>query len=470
MANAQVSAEPNIDQKSLFDRVGFRPHSPGQQEYCSSTARFNAPCCGRRWGKSQAAGHRMTHKTFIPEAYNWIVGPTYKLGEKEFRVVYKDYEKLGLLKYCKKSYSVNQGNMRIETPWKSVLEVVSAEKPDSLLGEGLTHAVMSEAARHSRSIWEQYIEPALSDLRGSADFPSTPVGYNWYHGLWALGQSESNPDYKSWNFPSWENVVRYPGGYNDKELVRIRATASQTYFDQEYGAKFTSITGAIYEEWDDRIHVKQLKFNPYLPNYLAFDYGYANPFVCLDVQFGPNDEVFVWREYYKSYISTYEHGTYIKNREQPDEYNITAMWGDPSGADEAATLALMLGYVASEEVPWKHGIEAIKRLLKPGFDGFPKLYVDPSCTNLIRQMSQLHIKERSRAQKLDISEFTADGNIQHKVDDHACDALRYLIGPYYVMGAGTHLSDIYGNDYRGSESEDFIRLHSNITLDTHVGF
>jgi hypothetical protein len=206
-------AEPGIDQEALNGKLGFKPHSEGQAEYTYSTSRFNVPCCGRRWGKSQTAGHRATYKTFIPESYNWIVAPTYRLGEKEFRVVWRDLEKLDILKYCRKSYSPKQGDMRIHTPWKSVLEVVSAEKQDSLLGEGLSHAIMSEAARHSRSTWEQYIEPALSDLLGSCDFPSTPTGYNWYHGLWTLGQGQDQQVYKSWNFPSWLNTVRYPGGY-----------------------------------------------------------------------------------------------------------------------------------------------------------------------------------------------------------------------------------------------------------------
>src|SRR4051794_33551713 len=99
-------AEPGIDQESLYKAVGYSDHSPAQKEYSFSNVRFNIPCCGRRWGKSIATGHRMTYKSFNPDSYNWIVGPTYKLGEKEFRIVYKDYEKLGLMKYCKKSYSV----------------------------------------------------------------------------------------------------------------------------------------------------------------------------------------------------------------------------------------------------------------------------------------------------------------------------------------------------------------------------
>lgn len=470
MAQAAVAAEPGIDQKTLFEQIGFTPHSPGQWEYCSSTARFNVPCCGRRWGKSQAAGHRATYKLFVPDSYNWIVGPTYKLGEKEFRVVYDDFRKLGLLQHCRKSYSVKQGDMRIKTPWGSVLEVASSEKPDSLLGEGLSHVVMSEAAMHSRSVWEQYIEPALSDLKGSCDFPSTPRGYNWYHGLWLLGQPGAEPDYKSWNFPTWTNLARYPQGLNSSELIRIQATVSKHFWDQEYGADFTSFTGAIFEEFDERIHVKQHSFNPRWSNYLAFDYGFANPFVCLDIQVDPSDNVYVWREYYSRYLATYAHGQHLLARDNPENYNVGGMWGDPRGADEAATLALMLGWVAFEDVPWKHGIEAIKQRLLPKSDGLPSLYIDPSCTNLIRQMGQLHIKEATRAQKLDLQEFTADGNIQHKVDDHAVDALRYFMGPYFVNGAGSHLEDIYGADYRGSESEDFLKLHSHVNLDTGIRF
>jgi hypothetical protein len=459
--NTVPAVEPGIDMDSLFKAIGFEPHSPGQWDYCKSARRFNVPCCGRRWGKSIATGHRITHKLFMPETYNWIVSPTYKLGEKEFRIVYRDFEKLGLLKFCRKAYSIKQGDMRIQTPWKSVLEVVSAEKPDSLLGEGLTHACMSEAARHQRATWEQYIEPALSDLRGSADFPSTPVGFNWYHGLWTLGQDPQYKDYMSWNFPSWTNPVRYPGGYNDVEIVRIRAQVSKAYFDQEYGAQFTSYTGAIYEEWDERIHVREHKFRPDWPNYLVFDYGYANPFVCLDIQVDPSDNVYVWREYYVRFKSTYEHGQALKERENPENYNVVSMWGDPRGADEAATLALLLGYVAFEDIPWKHGVETIKRLLKPQADGFPKLFVDPSCTNLRRQMGQLHVKPPSRAQKNDLQEMTGDGNIQHKVDDHAVDALRYFIGPMFVGAAGSHLTDIYGTNYAVSESADFLKLHSS---------
>jgi hypothetical protein len=394
----------------------------------------------------------MTYKMFVPDSYNWIVGPTYKLGEKEFRVVWKDFEKLGILKYCKRSYSKKQGDMAITTPWGAVLEVASAEKQDSLLGEGLFHVIMSEAAKHSRSTWEQYIEPALSDYRGSADFPSTPQGFNWYHGLHLLGQDKSMPDYKSWHAPSWTNLARYPGGREDPEIVRIEKLVSKHWFDQEYGASFTAIAGSIYDEWDENIHVQDIQYDPQLPNYMAFDYGYVNPFVALDIQITADETVHVWREYNKSYMSTMEHGEYLRDRENPPGYRVDAMWGDPRGADEAATLSLIIGYVASHDVRWKLSVEQIKRMLKT-----KKLIISPQCPNLIRQMAQLHVKPASRHTIQDLQELQGDGNIQHKVDDHAADALRYFVGPHFVSGAGSHLSDVYGEEYQNSESADFMR-------------
>lgn len=467
----------------MYEKVDFTPHSPGQKEYLYSKARFNVPCCGRRWGKSQAAGHRMTYKSFIPDSWNWIVGTSYRIGEKEFRVVWDDYQKLDLLRYCKKAYSQHQGDMYIKTPWGSTVMVVSADNQDSLLGEGLSHVIMSEAAKHSRTTWEQYIEPALSDLRGSADFPSTPQGFNWFHGMYMMGQlfgiapppteeAQSKyldaKDYRSWQFPTWENAVRYPGGYDDPEIQRVKRVVSPVWFDQEYGAKFTALAGSIYDEWDEKKHVLEYyDYNPNHQNFLAFDYGFSNPTVCLDIQVDPaTDTCTVWREYYSSGLSTPQHAQHIRTREQPQGYRVDGMWGDHRGPDEATIYSMTLGYgyVASEDVRWKLGVEQIKRMLS---HSPPKLKVTRNCTNLIRQMNNLHVKEQSKNAKFDLQENTGDGNIQHKVDDHACDALRYFIGPYYVSGGNQHFADLYGAEYRGSESESFTldRMDGNIILD-----
>ncbi len=455
--------EAKINKYTLFDKVQYTPHSKEQWDIHKSTARFRIPCCGRRFGKSMCAGHEMTAAMFIPDSYYWICGPTYKLGEKEFRVVFDDMiRKLKLGKEIKKSYNVKQGDMRIEMPWNTILEVVSAEKQDSLTGEGLDGVIVSEAAQHKRSTWEQYLEPALSDKRGWAIFPSTPRGFNWYQGLWQLGQQEEFPQYDSWQMPTWTNKAMYPGGVDDEEIQRIRMRVSEQYFRQEYAAEFTTFAGQIYDEFDPKIHVKHIEYNPLWRNYLVFDYGFTDPFVCLDIMVGPMDTVYVWREYQVRYKTTYEHGLTIKERENPEGYHVDCMFGDPRGADESATLAMIIGPVWGRVVPWLQGIEAVKRALKLKPDGSAGMYIDPSCVELIRQMQNLRRNEPKEDRN------AKEG--QHDYDDHGPDALRYFCSEYFVLGAGASLSDIYPSGYRGSEAETFFQDYGGLVLDDRIEF
>jgi hypothetical protein len=89
---------PVLDKEAFFKKIGHVPHSRGQWEYHRSNARFRVPVCGRRYGKSTMAGRDLEPKCFEENRRYWIVGPTYDLGEKEFRVIWTDLivnQKLG---------------------------------------------------------------------------------------------------------------------------------------------------------------------------------------------------------------------------------------------------------------------------------------------------------------------------------------------------------------------------------------
>jgi hypothetical protein len=259
----------------------------------------------------------------------WIIGPTYNLGEKEFRYVWEDMRRLGILHRLKrKAFNLRTGEMFIEMPWGSKVEVKSAQYPDGLVGEGLDFAVFSEAAKHNRETWEKNVRPALADKRGWAVFPSTPEGFNWYYDLYMLGRQADKTEYESWNFPAWENPYVYPGGFDDPEIQSQLRGEDDPWFWQELGASFRSFVGKIYRDWDDELHIQHHEYRPDWPNYLFFDFGYAAPFVCLDVQISPSDEVFVWREWYKAGLPTYRHASELKKRAQPEGYRIRCGFGD----------------------------------------------------------------------------------------------------------------------------------------------
>jgi len=437
------------DRDKLWDMVGYKPHKL-QWLYHNSGARFRVACCGRRFGKSTMAGHDLEPKLFTPKFMAWIAGPTYDLGEKEFRPIWDDLIvklRLGDHKRVKKSYNKRTGEMFIEMPWGARVEVRSAQHPDKLVGEGLDHVIMSEAAKHSVETWERFIRPALSDRLGSADFPTTPEGHNWLYDLFLVGKNERIPEYESWCFPSWENPIVYPGGREDSEIKLIERTTTPEWFMQEIGADFASFVGKIYGEWDDSLHVRSHTWNPAWPNYIGLDWGFTNPLAAIEFQVDPFDNIYVWREYYKAYTPLLEILDQLRNRPEPPGYHINCCFGDAADPEAAITVATRFAPCVadpeSKKMPWREGIDLIKLHLKEYQIGEadeygtplckPKLTVDPSCIELIHEFNNYRAKEGTAGRN---AQEVAD-----KMDDHGLDALRYAMLHIYKLGAHHHLAD-----------------------------
>ena len=273
-----------IDKWKYFQKIGYNPH-PKQRLFHESDARFKVANCGRRFGKSVMGAREAEPILMMPNRRVWLVGPTYDLGEKEFRVIWNDMiGKLGLGREStvKRSYARKQGDLSIEFPWKTRIEVRSGDRPENLVGEGLDYVIMCEAAKHDEETWERFIRPALSDKQGKACFPSTPEGQNWFYHLWKTGRDPLETDFESWQFPSWDNPYVYPSGREDHEIKLIERTTTKEIFDQEYGADFTSFSGKVFTEWDEATHVRDVHFDPMLKNYIAFDWGFAAPMAAIE--------------------------------------------------------------------------------------------------------------------------------------------------------------------------------------------
>jgi hypothetical protein len=395
-------------------------------------------------------------KLLLPNRKYWIVGPTYDLGDKEFRVVWDDMivrMALGRDRRVRKAYNKRSGDMYIRFPWGTSLEVRSAEHPEGLVGEGLDGVIMSEAAKHKRETWERYIRPALADRRGWADFPTTPEGYNWLYELWQFGQNPSLVDYESWRFPSWENPVLFPGGRDDPEIQLLAKTTTPEWFMQEIGAEFSSFVGRIYSEFDETVHVRQHQFRPDWTNYIAFDWGFVNPLAAIEFQVDPQDNVHVWREHYKAYQRVEDHCDELKRREQPDGYHLDMAFGDAADPEAAVTISAKL--VACWALPeakqnWRQGVDLVKTFLKQYQTGEmdeygtpqlePKLYVDPTCVNTIDEFNSYRAVDLSK--RAAPRESGSTGAAQ-KQNDHALDAIRYGLMHLFELGVKHHLTEVY---------------------------
>jgi hypothetical protein len=401
------------------------------------------------------AARDVTPKSLLrPHKMVWIVGPTYDLAEKEFRIIWNDLivqKGLGKDKRVRKAYSKRSGDMFIQFPWDTRVECRSAEHPEYLVGEALDHVIMSEAAKHKKETWERYVRPALADRRGSADFPTTPEGFNWLHDTWQLGRrAKYKGIYESWRFPSWANSAVYPKGRQDEEILLLEDTSEPEWFLQEIGADFASFVGKIFPSWDETQHVmtEEYKFVPAWPNYIAFDWGYTNPLAAVEFQVSPQDEIFVWREHYKKYKTIPDHIRELQSRDQPAGYHINLTFGDPADPEAAEQVARLLKVQCwapkelKSDYTWRDGIDnmaAFLRKVQVHEDQWgapieaPRYHVAWQCKNHIKEMNNYRSKEPVKGQNVP--------ELGNKVEDHTIDAVRYALLCLFKMGAhNNHLT------------------------------
>lgn len=445
----QRPAEKRLNIPRFYKQLGYNPHyGQRQMHMAKQTHRFRVLDCGRRWGKSTSGPMDQIPTMLLKKpTLGWIVAPTYDLGEKEFRVFWDhliDKMQVPVIKN-KTFYNIRTKDFKITTAWGSTVEVRSAEHPESLVGEGLDWVIMAEAAKLKLSHWEKYIRPTLSDKRGSALFVSTPEGFNWFYDLYQRGQDPSHKGWWSLKSPTWDNTIVFPGGRQDDEILEVENTLAKEVFEQEYGAEFTSFAGRIYSEFDEAYHVIDHQFNPEWPNYISFDFGFRNPFVCLNIQVDPAENVYVWEEYYERGKITPDHA---RNLKALIKWRVDGGYHDPSGADEAGSLLqefhdttnyananLQNVMLSPSPNDWKMGVSRVKEWLKlrepTRGDGppKPKLFIDRRCENTIKEINLYRVKEQGDK----VAERVDPREEPRKKDDHAMDALRYFFTGHFGL-------------------------------------
>jgi hypothetical protein len=213
---------------------------PWQQTVFKDSTRFKVVAAGRRCGKS-----RMAAVTLLIEGLKCpqgsavlYVSPT--MGQSR-QIIWDLLLDLG--REVIQNSHVN--NLDITLINGAKIYVRGADRPDTLRGVSLTYAVLDEVADIKPEAWEQVIRASLSDKRGRALFIGTPKGRNWFYDTFKLGESEDDPDWKSWHFTTADNPL-----IDQAEIESAKKTLSTFAFKQEYMASFTNAGSDIFkEEW-----------------------------------------------------------------------------------------------------------------------------------------------------------------------------------------------------------------------------
>jgi phage terminase large subunit-like protein len=305
---------------------------------------------------------------------------------------------------------VRSPDIELELINGSVIHAGSADNPDSLRGPNRAWMWMDEP-RNMRT--REAFDIAAGQIRRGTEkiwLTTTPAGvYHWLYDLFV-----ANP-FKQ----------------------QLRAQYTGKFAAQELDASFVSFEGIVFDNFSLEENVEEVEYNPDEYVYWGVDDGYAHgdgigsagyhPRAIVIAQLRGDGGINILDEY-------------VKTLELPEQ-SINNIVGTPPGVEpvitglpyampvlaradsSAAELRRRLSDRGIVNSPATHriedGIKVVRRFLCDG-QSVRLLKIHPRCKHLIRELQSYRYDDRA-------SVVTGGERKPMKIDDHSCDALRYLL-------------------------------------------
>jgi len=254
----------NAKGKSI-ETVQYTPH-PGQRLIHESNARFRVVAAGARWGKDRCMIMEFIQKfalmlsekergsDLVPRVYGWIVAPTYRMARQNWREIKKYFPRRWMAKDPYESDQV------IETLGDGIIEVRSADDPETLVGVGLDIVLITEAARirDLEHVWANIETRLMSPGRGPGGqgglglINSSPRGLNFFYKMYRWGQKddpEHDPEWESWRFASYDNP--YLSKKDMEFFERMKKRYPERIYKQEVEGLFLPEGNSVFPTADD---------------------------------------------------------------------------------------------------------------------------------------------------------------------------------------------------------------------------
>lgn len=319
------------------------------------------------------------------------------------------------------------------------------EEPDKLRSLNLSGFYIDESSQVS--------EAAFMLLQGRLRGPglrkgimtTNPSGHDWQY-MWFVKQDMIKDPVIKRQFrlikaPSTENR-HLPDGY----VQTMMATWSEDRIQREIFGSMDSFEGQVYSDFRRDIHViKPFKIPDEWVRVVGIDHGYRNPACWLWAAVDYDENLYIYREFYQrewlieeicktgkldpklgKLPSVMQMSKGEKIEQARIDPSTKARRGTTGGSDWDAYIEnLPSGYPLLPAVNDKEpGIDRVKTYMKVDpRTNKPKLFIFDTCDNLVEELSQYRYAELTMAQQGRVNEKEEPV----KNNDHACDALRYLV-------------------------------------------
>lgn len=331
----------------------------------------------------------------------------------------------------------------IKTKDPSILSTIlfrSHDEPDKFGSMDLTYYVVDEARNMK---YETYLmlKTRLSQKLSSYHFglfASNPPTSDHY--LYADFMLAKRPNYYLYTGNSNDNKSLSEGYL--KELENLPTMIKESLLKGNWGM---SITGKpVFPMFDSELHVRKIKYNPELPLYASFDYGYHHPSMIL-AQIDTNDTVYIldsllghdtyFEDFYDQVMEVFK--KYLTDPRKTYMY----LTGDIAGTQktgvaktnvetlrELITRDFGMFKYRTRHINISQSVKQIIRLMMARYRGLPKFIISDTLNNAILINAFLggyHYPESTNHSSSLLDEPEKDGYY-----DHLVDCVRYLIGNY----------------------------------------
>lgn len=387
------------------------PLHEGQLAVYNSETRFTAAIAGTGGGKTVVGPLWMAKQ--IERVRNaserakpflgMVVAPTYKVLQRAtvptLIDTYKGTVLEGIYKEARNLYELPDGGK---------IWCQGADNAGGLEGGQFDAVWLDEGGQVKYSVWV-----ALQGRTGAKQAPilitTTPYGKNWlFHEVYKKYLAgDKNYYVKKWS--STLNPI-----YPEEEYERAKGAMTKEKGAMRYDGEFMALEGLVYPEiYRTFVQLDEIELTSLLSQHGKFyggiDYGWNDPFCGLAGFLDSNDVLWLWYERYKSKTAIETHATAL-----PKFQNRTITWFCEHNPE--LTLKLKKG---------GHRVKTATKNIVAGIDAVnARIYTD-RIKIIVNRCPALVAETEVYSYEDEEDEPAGDKPIGG--NDHACDALRYLI-------------------------------------------
>ena len=213
--------------------LGYRPRA-WQRDCHLSRQRFTVLALHRRAGKTELALRELIDKALRFDRELGLFFYVAPLLKQAKAIAWLRVKQIVLPLQLAGLAEVNESELWVRLLTNgATIRVYGADSPDRMRGVRLDGVVLDEVAQMRPEVWDDILQPALSDRRGWALFIGTPKGVNLFSQLFFAARGKSD-----WHAALY--TVHDTDSIDPTEVTRLQAEMSEQSWRREYLCDFSA--------------------------------------------------------------------------------------------------------------------------------------------------------------------------------------------------------------------------------------